>query len=182
MKRPSKSFEIALSGVACALSALALTLGSYVDVLLAAGYLLAVFALMVPLSKEFVWGNALAFIGASLLAFLFNIGGILRLVPFMIFFGLHPLVNFLQKKYVRKLPVHIAFFLVKALWFDGVLLFLWFVLGPVFGLNGLTIYPYLNKYLYFIVFFGGTLLFAVYDYMIFLCQRSVNAIVRRIRR
>lgn len=182
MKRPSKSFEIALSAIACAFSALALTLGTYVDVLLAAGYLLAIFALMVPLAKDFYWGNALAFIGASLLAFLFNIGGILRLVPFMIFFGIHPLINYFQKKYVHKLPVHIAVFFVKALWFDGVLLFLWFVLGPVFGLNELTFYPYLEKYLYYIVFFAGTLLFAGYDYMIFLCQRSVGAIVRRIRR
>ena len=182
MKRPSKSFEIALSAIACAFAAMALTMGTYVDVLLAAGYLLAVFALMVPLSKEFVWGAALAFLGASLLAFLFNIGGILKLVPFMIFFGLHPTVNFLQKKYVRKPPLHLLFFVIKALWFDGVLLFLWFMLGPLFGLEELTFYPFLQRNLYYIVFFGGTVLFALYDYMMFLCQRSVNAVVRRIGR
>lgn len=182
MKRPSKSFEIALSAIACAFATVALTVGSYVDVLLAAGYLLALYALMIPLSKEFIWGNALAFLGASLLAFLFNIGGILRLVPFMIFFGIHPLVNFLQKKYVKILPVHIAIFFVKALWFDGVLLFLWFILGPLFGIDQLTIYPYMQDYLYYVVFFGGTVVFAAYDYMIFLCQRSVNAVVRRIGR
>ncbi|MDE6676630.1 MAG: hypothetical protein K2K12_02830 [Clostridia bacterium] len=51
-----------------------------------------------------------------------------------------------------------------------------------FGLNELSFYPELAKYIYYVVFFGGTLLFAAYDYMMFLCQRSVNAIVRRIRR
>ncbi len=71
MKRPSKSFEIALSAIACAVAALALTLGAYVDVMYAAGLLLAVFALMVPLSKEFIWGDALAFLGGAILAFLF---------------------------------------------------------------------------------------------------------------
>ncbi len=182
MKKPLKSFEIALSAIACAFATIALTLGTYVDVLLAAGYLLGVFALMVPLSKEFVWGNALAFIGASLLAFLFNIGGILKLVPFMIFFGLHPLVNFFQKKYIRKFPFHLLAFAVKALWFDGVILFLWFMLGPLFGIDGLSFYPFLQKNLYYIVFFGGTVVFAAYDYMIFLCQRSVNAVVRKIGR
>ena len=182
MKRPSKSFEIALSGIACALATLSLTLGAYVDVLLAAGYILAVFALMVPLAKDFVWGAALAFLGASLLAFLTSAFKIINLAPFMMFFGLHPIVNFLQKKYVHKPPVHIAVELFKALWFDGVLLFMWFVLAPVFGLNELTFYPYLEKYLYYIVFFGGTLLFILYDYMIFLCQRSVNVVVRRLRR
>lgn len=182
MKRPSKSFEIALSAIACAFAAITLTLGAYVDVLLAAGYLLAVFALMVPLSKEFVWGCALAFIGASLLSFLSSAFKILNLAPFMMFFGLHPLVNFLQKKYIHRLPVHIAVFFGKALWFDGVLLFMWFLVGPLFGITELSFYPYLQQYLYYIVFFGGTLFFAAYDYMIFLCQRSVNAIVRRIRR
>ena len=171
-----------MSAIACAFAAMALTMGTYVDVLLAAGYLLAVFALMVPLSKEFVWGAALAFLGASLLAFLFNIGGILKLVPFMIFFGLHPTVNFLQKKYVRKLPLHLLFFVIKALWFDGVLLFLWFMLGPLLGLEEFTFYTLQQRKLYYIVFFGGTVLFALYDYMMFLCQRSVNAVVRRIGR
>ena len=181
MKRPSKSFEIALSAIACAFATAALVLGTYVDVLLAAGYLLAVFALMVPLSKEFWWGNALAYLGACLLAFVFNIGGIFKLVPFIMFLGLHPLVNFLQKKFVRKKILHGLVFLGKALWFDGMLLFVWFVLAvPVFGIDGLSFYPVLERYLYYFVFIGGTLAFAAYDYLIFLCQRSVNLIVKRI--
>lgn len=182
MKRPSKSFEIALSAIACAFAAVMLTLGSYFDVFLAAGFLLAVFALMVPLAKQFYWGNALAFIGASLLSFLFNMGGVLKLVPFYLFFGLHPLVNFLQKKFVRKKLFHGLIFLGKAAWFDGMLFFTWFVLGAVFGVTELSFYSVLSQYLFYFVFFGGTVAFAVYDYMIFLCQRSVDALVRRLRR
>lgn len=51
MKKPTKSFEIALSALACTAAALCLTVGSYVDFLLGAGYILAVFSLMIPLSK-----------------------------------------------------------------------------------------------------------------------------------
>ena len=182
MKRPSKSFEIALSAIACAVAALALTLGSYVDVMLAAGYIIAVYALMVPLSKEFVWGNALAFVGAALLAFLFCGFAFIRLVPFVMFLGLHPLINFLQKKYVKKLPLHFLAYLGKALWFDGMLLFCWFILAPIFGVAEQSWYPFIQQYLYYLVFIGGTVIFAAYDYLIFLCQRSVNAAVRRIRR
>ena len=168
MKRPSKSYEIALSAIACAFSALALTLGSYVDVLLAAGYLLAVFALMVPLSKDFYWGSALAFVGASLLAFLFNIAGILRIAPFMIFFGLHPIINYFQKRFIKKMPLHIVAFVVKAMWFDGVLLFLFYLVAPIFGIDHMSWYPFVCEYLYLLVFLGGTVVFAAYDYMIFL--------------
>ena len=67
MRRPSRSFEIALSAISCAIAALALTMGCYVEMLLGFGYVLAVFALMVPLSKDFVLGNVLAAIGAVLL-------------------------------------------------------------------------------------------------------------------
>ena len=183
MKKPSKSYEIALSAIACAFAAICLTVGTYVDVLLAMGYILAVFALMLPLSKQFVWGGALSFVAASLLAFLFNIGAFFKLVPFIMFLGIHPLLNFLQKKYVKRKLLHGLAFLLKAAWFDGMLCFFWFVLAvPVFGVNELYFYPTIVKYVWYLIFIGGTLLFAAYDYMIFLCQRSVNAIVRRFGR
>ena len=182
MSKNKRSFEIALSAIACAVAAVSLTVGSYVDVLLASGYIIAGFALMIPLSKEFILGDALAFVGAVLLAFFFCGLSIIKLLPFAAFFGLHPLVNFLQKKYVKKKWLHLPVFLAKALWFDGAMLLAWFVLLPLMGGTEHTWYPYVEQYLYLIVFLGGTVLFAVYDYMIFLCQKSVNRIIIRIRR
>ena len=182
MKRPQKTFEIALSGIACAFATLALTVGSYVDWFVAAGYLLAIFSLMVPLSQRFIWGNALAFLGAVLFAFLFSGLGILRLLPFIAFFGLHPLVNFLQMQFVKKKPLHALCFLVKAVWFDLAMWLAWVVFVPVFGLESATWYPFVAQYFFLVLFIGGTLFFAAYDYMIILCQRSVNTVVRRIRR
>ncbi len=183
MKRPSKSFEIALSAIACAVAALSLTLASYVDVMYAAGCLLAVFALMVPLTKQFIWGDVLAFTGAVLLAFLFCGFSIYKLIPFVAFLGLHPLVNFLQKKYVKKKWLHVIVFLVKALWFELALWLSWqFVLVRFFGLDSTTWYPWVMQYFYYVLFLGGTLVFAAYDYLIFLCQKSVDLIVKRIRR
>lgn len=183
MKKPSKSFEIALSAIACAVAAVALTLGSYVDVLLATGYLFALFALMVPLSKDFIWGDVLAYIGAALLAFLFCGFSVYKLLPFIAFFGLHPLANFLQKKYVKRAWVHALVFLLKAAWFDLAMWLSWeLVLVQVFGLDTMSWYPWVQQYFFYVLFIGGTLFFAAYDYLIFLCQRSVNALVRRIGR
>ena len=183
MKRPSRSFEIALSAISCAVVALALTLGSYVDVLLFAGFMVAVFALMVPLCKEFWWGAVLAYLGGLLLAFLFCGFSFLYLLPFAVFFGLHPIVNALQKKFVHQKWQHVLCCLAKAIWFDLVMWLCWgLVFVPLFGADQMTWYPYIEEYFYYVLFFGGTLLFVPFDYLIFLCQRSVDAMVRRIRR
>lgn len=183
MKRPSKSFEIVLSAIACAVTAGALTLASYVSFLMAAGYLLAIFALMVPLSKKFIWGEALAYVGGVILAYLF--GGLAffwMLLPFAVFFGLHPLVNHLQLRFTKKKILHGVWFLLKAAWFDGTLLLMWFTLAGLLGFTGAIWYEWVAKYLYLVVFLGGTAVFAGYDLLMFLCQKSVDAIVRRIGR
>lgn len=183
MKRPTKSYEIALSALAAAVAAVALTVGSYVDVLFAAGYLVAIFALMIPLSAGFVRGGFLAFLASWLLAFLFCGFAIFRLLPFIAFFGLHPLANYLQKKFVKKRWLHIPIFFGKAAWFDLSMWLLWAaVLVPFFGVESATWYPFVTRYFVWVLVLGGTVFFAGYDFLIFLCQRSADAAMARIRR
>lgn len=183
MKRPSKSFEIVLSAIACAVAAGALTMGCYVDFLYAAGILLAVFAIMVPLSKDFIWGAALAFIGSALLAFLFYGFSVFKLVPYLLFFGLHPIVNHIQLKYVKRKWIHAPILLVKAVWF---ILSMWlsFELLAVkfFALDQTAWYDVVIKYFHYVLWFGGAAFFVVYDIMMVLCQNGVNALIKRIRR
>ncbi len=183
MKRASRSFEIALSAVSCAVAALALTAGGYLHFLLFAGILIAVYALMVPLAKGFYWGAALAFLGAVLLAFLFCGFSFLTLIPFAVFFGLHPFANELQARFVKKKWGAALCFLGKAVWFDLAMWLSWsLVFVPVLGADQMVWYPYIEPYFYYVLFLGGTLLFALYDYLIFLCRRSVLFALRRIGR
>lgn len=183
MRRNSKSFEIALSAIACAVAALALTMGCYVEMLLGVGYVIAVFALMVPLSKNFVWGNVLAAIGALLFAFLFSMAVFWCLIPFAAFFAFHPLVNWLQKRYVKRNLFHVLCFAGKTVWFILAMWLSWTVVFvPILGMDQTTWYPYIAKYFYLVLILGGTVFFAVYDYLIFLCQRSVNIVVARFKR
>ena len=183
MKKLSKSFEIVLSAIACAVAAGALTLGCYVDFLYAAGILLAVFAIMVPLSKDFIWGAALAFVGSALLAFLFYGFSIFKLVPYLLFFGLHPIVNHIQLKYVKHKWIHVPILLVKAVWF---ILSMWLsfelLAVPFFALDQTTWYDIVIKYFHYILWIGGAVFFVLYDIMMVLCQKSVNALIKRIRR
>lgn len=176
MKKPSKSFEIALSAIACAFAAAFLMLGTLDPFLLATGYLVATFALMVPLSKGFVWGASLCYLAAGLLALPV---GFLKVVPYFVFFGLHPIANYLQRRFVKRPLLHGVLFVLKAAWFDLSLWLSFYVLNTLVGMP----FPELvTEYLYWAIFLGGTLFFAAYDIMIFYCQKSADALIRRIRR
>ena len=163
MKKPHKAFEIALSAIACAAAAGFLMLGSVSPFLLATGYLVAAFAMMVPLSKDFWWGSALCFLAAGLLALPLSLWEIDRL----------------QMRFVKKKPLIVLCEIVKAVWFDLAMWLSWWVLTRMAGM----VFPeYIETYFFYILFLGGTLFFFVYDFLMFACQKSVDVIVYRIRK
>lgn len=176
MKKSSRSFEIALSATAAAVGAVFLMLGSLSPGLLAAGYLIAAFALMLPLTKGFVFGSALAYLAAGLLSVFVSLW---KIVPYAVFFGLHPIVNYLQKKYVKRTPLKAVCLLGKTIWFDFSMWLSFFVLTRMAGM----VFPaYVETYFYLILFLGGSIFFWVYDLLMFYCQKSADLFVRRIRR
>ncbi len=176
MKGSSKSFEIALAAIAAAVAAGFLMLGTVGPFLLAAGYLCAAFAIMIPLSKDFLRSALLCFVAAGLIALPL---GLWKIVPYAVFFGLHPIVNYLQKKYVNKLPLKAVCEAVKAIWFVFSMWLSYFILTRM---SGMVFPDYIEKYFYIILFVGGTLFFIAYDFMMFQCQKSANLAIRRIRR
>lgn len=182
-KKYPRSFEIALSAISCAVAVIFLLLGFWSNVLLATGYLLGVIALMVPLSKQFFRGAALAYIGTCILTVILGAAAkFWDLVPFIMFFGLHPLINALQIRFKVNRWIALA---VKAMWFDFTL---WVAYILVF--NGILggaqaeseFFAFVNKYILVFIFVGGSLIFIAYDYLIFTCQIMVNKLVYRIRK
>ena len=178
----SRSFEIALSAISCAVAVVLLLVGFWSDILLASGYLFAMLALMVPLSKGFYRGGALAYLGTVILAIV--MGAVARfwdLVPFIMFFGLHPLVNSLQLKF--NINRWIAF-AVKAVWFDLTILVAYLLVfgGVLGGTENNAFYEFVNRYIYLIIFVGGTVAFYPYDYLMFKMQITVNKLVYRIKK
>lgn len=175
MKKPSKAFEIALSALSAAFATLFLTLGTLNNYLLAAGTILSSLFLTLPLSKSFWLGDLLAYLAAGLLSLL--LGGAAffwRLVPYFVFFGLHPLVNFLQFRF--RIPRIPAFF-VKAVWFDGMLYLVWRFL---FQMS--TPFAFVDTYILPVILIGGTLVFFGYDFMMVKCQMATNRLVARIKK
>jgi len=181
----SKTFEIALSGISCAVASVALSLGimTGLGALTATGYFIAVIALMVPLSKQFFRGDFLAYLGTVILAVV--LGAAVKfwdLVPFAIFFGLHPLANALQIRFKVNKWLALA---VKAVWFDCTLIVGYYlVFGGVIGgaLFPEEVYEVINKYIFLFIFTLGTVGFFIYDYLIFKVQILINRIVFRIKK
>lgn len=179
----SRSFEIALSAISAAVAVGFLSLGILSGYLTGVGYLIGILALMVPLSKQFIRGDFLAYVATCILTVIMGAAAqFWDLVPFIMFFGLHPLANCLQIKYnVNKWLAYA----IKAVWFDCTLLVGYFlVFGGVLGGAFLPeqIYKIINDYIYLIIFVGGTLIFFIYDNLIFRLQIMINSLVRRIRK
>ena len=166
------SYEIALSALACAIATVFLTVGVYSEVLLFTGYLLSCVALMLPLSKQSFRGYFLAYIATCILALIFNASRFWDLLPFIMFFGLHPLVNELQLKI--KINRWIACG-IKAVWFDGTMYVIW---RFIFGMT--TSVPWLDKYMLPIIIVVGSGFFIFYDYAMYKWRAAVNLLVKRI--
>lgn len=182
-RRYTKSFEIALSAISCAVAVIFLMLGFWSDVLLATGYVLGIAALMLPLAKRFYAGGFLAYAGTVILALIMGAAAkFWDLVPFIMFFGLHPLVNALQLKFNVNRWLAYA---IKAVWFDFTL---WVAYALIFGgvlggsQAGAAFYAFVNRYVYWFIFLGGTVIFLLYDYAVFSLQIAVNKLVYRIKK
>lgn len=177
------SFEIALSGISCGIAVLFLSLGILSGWLLATGYFIGVLAMMIPLSKDFFKGGFGAYVGTCILTIIMGAAAkFWDLVPFITFFGLHPLVNALIKK--KNFNRWIALVL-KALWFDCALIVAYYLVFN--GLVGGSMFPQgvydtVNKYIYLFIFTVGTLVGVIYDFLVIRCQLAVNAVVARIKK
>ena len=171
MKKIS-AHEIALAALSCALSTILLTVGVYSELLLFTGYLFGCIALMLPLAKQSYRGYALAYVATCILSFIFGAGRFLDLLPFVMFFGLHPLVNELQLK--TKINRWVACF-AKALWFDGSMYVVW---KFVFAIT--TEIPFVDAYFLPLLLVFGTAFFVFLDYAMYKWRATVNVLVARI--
>lgn len=182
-RKYSRSFQIALSAISCAIAVVFLTLGLLSNVLVATGYLIAQVALMVPLSKQFYLGDFLAYLGTVLLAVIFGaVAQFWNLVPFIMFFGLHPLANSFQLKYRVNRWVALV---VKMVWFDVTLYVMYLlVFGGVLGASAgeSAFFDFVNEYIWLFIIVLGSLFLWLYDYIMFKVQIWINMLVYRIKK
>ena len=165
------AYEIALSALSCALATIFLTVGVYSSILLFTGYMCSCVALMLPLSKKSYVGYALAYVSTCVLSLIFNASRLFDILPFIVFFGLHPLVNELQLK--TRINTWVACF-IKALWFDGTMYVIW---RFVFEMT--TTISFVDQFIIPIILIGGTAFFVLYDYATYKWRCIVNRMIER---
>ena len=164
---------IALSAMSSALAIVLLVLGAYIEVLDLSCLFLASLALMMPLSKGYRLGGFLAYLATAILSLLLTGFRLQVIIPFAMFFGLHPLVNHLQKRY--KINVIIAT-IIKTAWFVGTLYVMYFATKMFTAPNQL-----IEKYIHYVLIIGGIIVFFVYDWLMVRFQQSMDVIIKRLK-
>ena len=173
-----RSFSIALSALSCAAATVFMMLGRFVPFAFASAYLFASLALMLPLAKDLRLGGFLAYAATALICLPVWLGEFYKYLPFLAFFGLHPLVNSLQSKW--KVNKWLAY-AVKAVWFVGVMCGVWALFVSV-AAPANTLINGLGNWIYLIIIAGGAVFFWFYDWLMRRCQRAVNYYVAKIDR
>ena len=169
----NKSKLIALSGIACGFSVILLSVGAYFPTFDLSALFMASLVIMLPLSKKSYPSGVLVVIASGILTLLISGFRYQIVLPYLLFFGFHPIVNvFTQEKKLNKWVV----FLVKDVWFV-------LVLCLMQKLSELLIIDFgnLQKFVYLILIVGGFLAFFVYDFFIDRFQRYINLILKRLK-
>jgi len=108
--------EVAYASVASALSAAFLAVGFYLQLAEFLWYFLATMMLMIPLAKGYIRGALFAYIVSCLLALMLCAFQFYFILPYVLFMGLHPVVNaFMDKRHFNIWLGH----LIKVVWFDA---------------------------------------------------------------
>lgn len=149
------SRRIALSGIASALSTMFLIVSVYIPLMDMSCMVLASLSLLIPIAKNDYFGASLAYLSASILGLL-TTGNVLGILPYVIFFGLHPILVSLVIKW--HLPVILQ--LVIKLVFANLAIFLaWRFLGLVLVISEF-------EFPYWLIALVGSLGFILYDWLI----------------
>lgn len=163
--------RVALAGVASALGTTFLLMSVYVPILDMSCMILASLSMLLPIIKNDYVGAGLCYLSTALLAFLLT-GNIFGILPFAIFFGIHPIIVSLLIK--LRVPIPIA--LIVKLIFANIAIFLaWKFLGLAINWKDIPI-PY------YVLAIGGSMVFLIYDWFIIRMKEFLNYYLSRIDR
>lgn len=164
---------IALSSLCTAISATLLCIGAYFLTFSYSCIFLASVVILLPLAKNTYKGAVLTVVASALLSFLIASFSFETALPYLLFFGFHPIVSkFFEEKKLNK----VLAFLIKDVWFVGAMLCCYF-LTSMFLVENET----LKKYMIYIVTIGGSIFFIAYDIMFKFFQKQMNVIAKRLK-
>lgn len=169
-----KSKIIALSGISTAFSVLLLTVGAYFPTFDLSALFMASLVVMLPLSKKSGCSAVITVIASSILTLLFSGFRYNIVIPYLIFFGLHPIVNYYQKQ-INKFNKWLVF-IVKDIWFVITVIIMQKI-NEILVIDIESIKPFV----YPILIVGGAICFIIYDYLMLRFQNYIDLIIKRLK-
>ena len=163
---------IAVSAVSTALGVVFIVIGAYFQTFDLSALFMASLTVTLPLSKNSVKGSILTYLATAILSFLFATSRFYLPLLYLLFFGLHPILNYFQFKDGKN---RWYFFIIKGVLFVGACYLMCFVFSMFTFENQFVI-----DILPILVFVLGTLFYIVYDFVIIRFQKMSNSIIKRL--
>ena len=163
---------VALSAITTALGVGFLTLGVYIETLDLSCLFMASLVMMLPLAKGSVKGAFLTYLATAILVAIIGSARFSVAILYALFFGIHPILSFLQFRGEKK---RFYFYIIKTVLFLGAA-YLAFYLFNFFVFDNDNI----TKYVPYLIFFAGTPLFIVYDLVMVRFQKYTNIMIKKI--
>ena len=159
-----KSKIITISAIASALGIVFLVLGTFISVIDISCVFMSSIIIMLPLYKKSLTGAFLSFISTAILSIFLTGFRFQVIIPYAIFFGLHPIVNdFVTLKKINKWLALV----VKTLWFVASLFIIYKFTNMFVGLNQKII-----DVIYWVIPIGGILFFIPYDFFMIYVRKK----------
>lgn len=163
---------IAVSALSTALAIVFLTIGAYFQSFDLSALFMASLMMTIPLAKGSKKGFWLSYLSTAILAFVFAISRFYLALLFLLFFGVHPFINYIQEKSGKKLWF---LFIIKGVWFIGVCYLMCYAFNMFVAPNEI-----INKILPWFILVFGACCYIVYDFVIFKFQRMMSQVIQRL--
>ncbi|MBE5743673.1 MAG: hypothetical protein E7358_03035 [Clostridiales bacterium] len=163
---------IALSAVSTALGVIFLVIGAYFQTFDLSALFMSSIAMMLPLSKNSIKGAVFTYFATSLLSFCFALSRFYVPLLYVLFFGIHPIINYIQLNSKKKLWF---LYVVKCIWFIGVVFLMYYAL-TMFVVEIESI----KKFIPIILVVAGAVFYVAYDFIMIRFQKMSFNLIKRL--
>lgn len=163
---------IALSAVSTALGVIFLIIGAYIETFDLSALFMSAIAIMLPLSKNSVKGALFTYGATALLSFCFALSRFYVPLLYVLFFGIHPIINYIQLNSKKNLWF---LYVIKGLWFIGIM----FIMYYSFTLFIVEIES-IKKFMPVIITVLGAMMYVAYDFVMIRFQKMSFNIIKRL--
>ena len=165
----NSSKKIALCGISSAIGSIFLSIILIAPTGKLSLFVLSSIAVMIPLSKKLYGGAALTVLATSAIGFI--TGGFLVYLPYILVFGIHPLINAVLDNYIKNKNGTIIKIAIKLVYFIGVL-YLLYTLAYISDL-------FLVEIKFYILAIIVAVAFIPYDYLLRAVQKRIDYLLQK---